>query len=167
MKNTRIHAVAGILAASLVASFLVLSVVVEIVGDHDVIALAKTIILIAVLVLVSSMAFTGATGRRLAARRGGPVIRRKKRRMIAIAAIGVVVLIPCAFVLRQLSAAGDFGPVFVVVQGIELVAGAVNASLLALNIRAGRLMAGHSSRASWRASRKRSRAASKSTMGAG
>lgn len=142
MTKRRIHAIAGTLAACIIAAFFTSSIVVEIAGNEEAIALTKTVILITLLVLVPSMAITGATGHRLAAHRGGPGIGRKKRRMITVGLIGVGVLIPCAITLQRLAVAGEFGTTFYLVQLVELVAGGVNVSLLALNIRDGRMLAG-------------------------
>jgi hypothetical protein len=81
MKKSRIHAIADILALTLIATFFTSTVIVEIIGDETAISFTKSAILVALLVLVPSMAITGATGRLLAGKRGGPVIKRKKVRM--------------------------------------------------------------------------------------
>jgi hypothetical protein len=70
------------------------------------------------------------------------LLTAKKRRTAAIAVIGLLVLVPCAVVLRALAASGDFGSTFVGVQVLELVGGAANLTLLVLNARAGRLLTG-------------------------
>jgi hypothetical protein len=61
----------------------------------------------------------------------------KRRRMSFIALNGVLVRVPCAVFLRARAAAGDFGGTFARVQGIELLAGAVNLTLMGLNLRDG------------------------------
>jgi hypothetical protein len=142
MKKSRIHAIAGILALTLIATFFTSTVIVEIIGDETAISFTKSAILVALLVLVPSMAITGATGRLLAGKRGGPVIKRKKVRMAAIAAIGLLVLVPCAVTLRQLAVNGQFDSTFYLVQAIELIAGAANVTLMAMNVRDGRLLVG-------------------------
>jgi hypothetical protein len=45
--------------------------------------------------------------------------------------------VPCAIFLQQLASAGLFDQTFAVVQALELAAGAVNLTLLGLNIRDG------------------------------
>ena len=76
-----------------------------------------------------------------------PRIVSKKRRMPIIAANGIFILIPAALYLAMLASRGAFGTAFYAVQAIELLAGAVNLSLMALNIRDGfRLTAGRRAR---------------------
>lgn len=57
--------------------------------------------------------------------------------MPIIAANGLVVLIPAALYLATLASHHELGTVFYSVQAIELVAGAVNLTLMSLNIRDG------------------------------
>jgi hypothetical protein len=60
--------------------------------------------------------------------------------MAAAAAIGLLVLVPCALALRVFAADGRFDTVFAVVQAVEFLGGAVNITLLSLNVRDGRLL---------------------------
>lgn len=57
------------------------------------------------------------------------------------AANGLLILLPSAIYLQGRVAAGTFDSVFYTVQGIELLAGAVNITLMGLNIRDARRMA--------------------------
>jgi hypothetical protein len=57
-----------------------------------------------------------------------------------IAANGILVLIPAALILSQKAAHAEFDGLFYVVQGLELVAGAANITLLGLNMRDGMKM---------------------------
>jgi hypothetical protein len=66
----------------------------------------------------------------------------KARRMKGVAANGLLVLLPSAFVLASWANAGRFDGAFYALQGLELVAGAVNITLLALNMRDGLRLAG-------------------------
>jgi hypothetical protein len=59
-----------------------------------------------------------------------------------IAANGLLVLIPCAIVLDRWAAADTFDSTFYLVQGLELLAGAANLTLMGLNIRDGLKMSG-------------------------
>jgi hypothetical protein len=52
------------------------------------------------------------------------------------------VLVPCAIILDRWAAAGAFDASFYAVQAIELVAGAVNLTLMGLNVRDGLRMTG-------------------------
>lgn len=145
--KSRVHAVAGVLALTLIGSFFIASVVVEVFGDHTAVKSVKTAIAFALLALVPCMAITGGTGRSLSASRlRAPLIRRKQRRMAVAAAIGLLVLVPCAVTLQALAADGDFGTAFAVVQAVELIGGAVNITLLSLNVRDGRLLTAASRR---------------------
>lgn len=139
--KSRVHAIAGILALTLISLFFTSSVVVEIFGDDDAVALVKTVVVGALFVLVPSLAITGGTGRSLSGTRlRAPLIQRKQRRMAGAAAIGLTVLVPCAVILQSLAADRDFGTAFAVVQAVELVGGAANITLLSLNVRDGRLL---------------------------
>lgn len=89
------------------------------------------------LLLIPAMAAVGATGFRLGGKSTAPIVARKRRRMPAIALNGVLILVPSAFFLAARASAGQFDATFYAVQGIELVAGAVNIALMALNMRDG------------------------------
>lgn len=134
----RIHKVAAIVALSLVATFMISTIVVEIVGDRSSIAAVKTAIVFALFALVPSVIVAGATGRSMAAGRQAAVFRRKRRRMAVVAVIGITVLVPCAVTLRIMAVDGDFGIAFAAVQAVELAGGLVNLILLSLNARDGR-----------------------------
>ena len=64
------------------------------------------------------------------------------RRMRLIAANGVLILIPAALFLAARAKAGQFDIAFSTVQALELLAGATNLTLLALNMRDGLRMKG-------------------------
>lgn len=138
--KTRIHALAGIVATALVASFMTATIIVEvIVREKAAILGVKTAILFALIILIPSVMIAGGTGRSLAAGRTAPLLTGKKRRATLVAVIGITVLVPCAITLRIL-ADGRIGPAFIVVQAIELAGGTVNLTLLVRNVRAGRLL---------------------------
>jgi hypothetical protein len=133
------------MALALVIVFWVASVAAEIVGDRQTIATTKTAIAWGLLVLVPSVIAANGSGLRLArlrtriGHRLPPLLARKQRRGIAVAVIGLTVLMPCALWLA--SAANGAGPLsgmFHAVQALELVGGTINASLLAMNARDGR-----------------------------
>ena len=88
-------------------------------------------------VLVPAMAIAGASGFSLGKGWRSPPCMRKKRRMKIIAANGILVLVPSAIFLANKAGAGQFDAAFVAVQAIELIAGAVNITLLSLNMRDG------------------------------
>lgn len=145
--KSRAHAAAGVLAFTLITLFATASVVVEMLGDQDAVALAKTINLQVLPAFVGSMAVAVITGHSLAtsrqqlskAQRRAALVWRKWRRTAAAAAFGLA-LAPCALILRSLAAIRDFGTMFVVVQAVELLVSAVIITILGLNVRDGRLL---------------------------
>src|SRR5262249_16350677 len=140
--SSRVHAMAGLLGLTLITLFFGATVVAELRADAREIAMVKQLILAGVVVLIPTMMIVGGSGRSLAGKRGGAIIGGKRRRMVVIAAIGLLVLTPCAVILQHLSADGDFGVVFSLIQAIELLGGAVNIILMGLNVRAGLRLTG-------------------------
>lgn len=136
----RIHLCASLGATAVVVAFLVASVMAETSGDTEQIAVVKASIVRALGVLIPLLATAGLSGRWLATGWRSPVVARKQRRMAAAAAIGVLVLVPCALALDQLAADRRLGVAFGVVQAVELIAGAANLTLLSLNFRDGMAM---------------------------
>jgi hypothetical protein len=55
---------------------------------------------------------------------------------------GILVLIPCALALDHWASMGAFDTGFYVVQGVELIAGAVNLILMGMNMRDGLRLSG-------------------------
>lgn len=138
MNAVLIHAASGTLALATIIGFFGATVISEAFGTFAHITAVKTAILYLIPLLVVFMATAGALGNRAATGWSDAVVTVKRRRMAAIAANGILVLIPCAYFLYRWAQADDFGPAFVALQALELVAGAGNISLLALNLRDGR-----------------------------
>jgi hypothetical protein len=59
-----------------------------------------------------------------------------------IAGNGLLILIPAALFLDRLASRGEFGALFYAVQTLELIAGAVNLTLMSLNARDGLRLTG-------------------------
>jgi len=59
------------------------------------------------------------------------------KRMPFIGANGLLILLPAAIFLDQWAAAGSFKTEFYMVQGIELLAGIINLTLMSFNMRDG------------------------------
>lgn len=135
--KAKIHAAAGAAALLAVVCFWLATAAAELSGDVKAIAAVKSAILAGMLVLIPAMAMAGASGFSLGKGWKSPVVQRKKRRMRFIAANGLLVLLPSAYVLAGWAAQGRFDAAFVVVQALELMAGAANISLLSLNMRDG------------------------------
>ncbi|MDP2609086.1 MULTISPECIES: hypothetical protein [unclassified Oceanobacter] len=137
MKLQQAHIWFARLAMALIVTFWGSTIVVELIGDPDLIYQVKNAIFYAIWLLVLAMAVTGISGAKLAGTRSSGLIGRKKKRMRFVALNGVFILIPAAIYLRSLAAAGDFGSTFYTVQALELLAGAVNLTLMGFNIRDG------------------------------
>jgi hypothetical protein len=133
----RVHPVAGGLALLTILLFWTSTVGVELFGDHDDIVAVKQSIVWGLLVLVPALAATGSTGFALGGRSTDPRVLAKKRRMQVVAAIGILVLVPCVVYLGTTATPSDLDTYFYAVQGVELVAGAVNITLMSLNVRDG------------------------------
>ena len=137
------HLVAGVIATLCIATFIASTVLVELLGSHEMVAWLKSLVVMpGLFVLVPAIALTGGSGLFLSKSRRGRLVDAKKKRMPFIAANGLLVLVPCPVVLNRWSAVGSFDTSFYVVQAIELLAGAVNLSLMGLNIRDGLRMSG-------------------------
>ena len=138
-----IHFLAGLLATLTIATFFLSSLIVELLGAHEAVATVKALIVMpGLFILVPAIAATGGSGFAIAKSRKGRLVDAKKRRMPFIAANGLLVLLPCAVVLDRWASAGAFDTTFYVVQGAELLAGAVNLTLMGMNIRDGIRMSG-------------------------
>lgn len=138
----RVHAAAGATGMLLIAGFMSATVASEVFADAGGIVTVKRAILWMIPLLVAALALTGATGFRLGRDRRSATVEAKRRRMPFIAGNGLVVLVPAAIFLAMRAEAGAFDAVFFLVQVIEIVAGAINMTLLARNFRDGRRLAG-------------------------
>lgn len=136
------HRVAGVIAFSTILLFWTATLGSELFASHEAVAAVKRSILWGMVLLVPAIAVAGGSGFRLAGRSTARAVASKKRRMPIIALNGLLVLVPSAFVLASRATAGNFDGVFYLVQAIELVAGAVNLTLMGLNIRDGLRLSG-------------------------
>lgn len=141
MKKTA-HPVAGAIALATIATFWISTVLAELFGSQATIVATKSAIPWGFLLLIPSLAVTGATGLSLSRGAKAGLIGKKLRRMPIIAANGLLVLIPSALFLASRAQAGQFDTGFYVVQALELAAGAANLTLLGLNMRDGLKMKG-------------------------
>src|SRR3990172_5389456 len=137
------HLIAGFLATLKIATFFISPALVELFGSHEAVAIVKSLIVLpGLFILVPAIAATGGSGFYLSKSRQGRLVDAKKKRMPFIAANGLLVLIPCAIFLNRWAAVGQFDTAFYAVQALELLAGAVNLTLMGLNIRDGMKMSG-------------------------
>jgi hypothetical protein len=135
--KTMVHAVAGALALLTICIFWSATAITELFGDVSAIGVVKNGILAGMLVLIPLMAVAGASGFSLGKGWRSPVVQRKKQRMKIIASNGILILLPSAVFLASKAEASEFDMAFVAVQALELFAGAVNITLLSLNMRDG------------------------------
>ncbi|MFO7640113.1 MAG: hypothetical protein R6X17_02270 [Candidatus Competibacteraceae bacterium] len=139
----RVHLIAGILASLCMTMFFVSTILVELFGAQTAVAQLKSLIVtLGLWILIPAITAAGGSGLFLSKSRRGRLIDTKKKRMPFIAANGLLVLVPSAIFLNRWATAGTFDTTFYVVQVIELIAGAINLTLMGLNMRDGLRMAG-------------------------
>jgi hypothetical protein len=138
--KTILHAATGSIALLIITLFFIATVTTELLSDTTAIVMAKRSIVYGLFVLVPSTAAAGISGAQLAGRSRAPIIQRKKRRMVMIAINGIAVLMPCAIALYWLASSNAFGPLFQIIQAVELIAGPINIALLLLNMRDGLIL---------------------------
>lgn len=133
-----IHRIGAITATLCIFLFFSSTVVVELFGSQKAITTIKSLIVMpGLFILIPAIATTGATGFAMSRGAGTGLIGKKKKRMSFIGANGLLVLLPAAIVLNQWAVAGSFDITFYLLQALELIAGAANLTLMALNIRDG------------------------------
>ena len=140
--KSKLHGFFGAIALLCIVTFWVTTLVTELFLDQASIVAVKNAVLTGMWVLIPAMVATGGSGFSLARARRGRLVDVKGRRMRFVAANGLLVLLPSAWVLASWANAGRFDGVFYALQGVELVAGAANMTLLVLNMRDGLRLAG-------------------------
>ncbi|MDC8756438.1 hypothetical protein [Janthinobacterium fluminis] len=137
-----VHAIAGGAAMLIVATFWTATVLAEVFGSAATVAAVKHAIVYGIGLLLPCMAATGGSGFALGKLRQGRLVAAKSRRMAILAANGVLVMIPAALFLNHKAAAGGYDAVFYAVQAIELIADAIQLTLMGMNARDGFALAG-------------------------
>jgi hypothetical protein len=137
-----IHPVAGTIALLTIATFWLSTSFSELFASDAAVIAVKTAIPWGFLLLVPALMAAGGTGFALAKGRRTGLIGAKLKRMPFIAANGILVLIPSALFLASKARTGEFDNAFYSIQALELTAGAVNITLLAMNFRDGLKMKG-------------------------
>ena len=137
-----VHPVAGALALLTIATFWVSTSLSELFGSAASVVAVKSAIPWGFLVLIPALIAAGGSGFALAKGRRGGLVGAKIKRMPIAAANGILILIPSALFLASKAKAGEFDTLFYAVQALELAAGAVNITLLGLNMRDGLKMKG-------------------------
>lgn len=143
MNKSVIHAIAGTLALLLVASFWSTTVIAELLLDSPAVVAVKVVIAkYGLACLAVCMAAAGGSGFAISRSRAGRLIAQKKRRMPVLGVNGLLVMIPAAIYLAMKASAGEFDIRFYAVQGIELLVGLVQLTLLGKNFAAGLRLSG-------------------------
>lgn len=132
-----LHPIAGTLAFLTIAAFWLSTAASELFGSEAMIIRVKMTIPWGFLVLIPALAAAGGTGFKLSGGQRTGVVGAKAKRMPLIALNGLLVLVPAAFFLAYKADLGSLDTSFYLVQGLELVAGAANLTLLGLNMRDG------------------------------
>ncbi|OEE59020.1 hypothetical protein A1OK_03150 [Enterovibrio norvegicus FF-454] len=135
-----IHRTAGALAFLTVASFFTSTLFAELSGVQHHIVTVKQAILWCIPLLILSMMLTGVSGNKLYPSKGKGVIGAKQGRIKIAAANGLLVMLPSAVFLYFKAVSLEFDGYFWAVQAIELVGGAINLTMIGLNIRDGLLL---------------------------
>jgi hypothetical protein len=134
----KIHLIVAIIATLTIATFFTATIVVELFGSHVSIASVKSLIVLpGLFILIPAIAATGGSGFFLSKTKNGSLVEAKMKRMPFIAANGLLILLPAAIFLEQWASAGLFDFRFYLVQTAELLAGAINLTLMGLNMRDG------------------------------
>lgn len=130
------HRIFALLAFTTILTFWCSTVVVELFFSYEEVNIVKRLILFpGLFILVPALILTGISGNILA--KGSAkkeLIKKKKKRMPIIAIFGIFILIPCAIYLEHLSSIALYDVRYYVVQGLELLIGAVNIFLMGKNI---------------------------------
>ena len=142
-----IHPVGGAIALLTILTFWLSTIFAELAGAETLIVSVKTAIPWGFLLLIPALMAVGASGFVLSRGERAGAIGAKLKRMPFIAANGLLVLIPSALFLASKARAGDFDTAFHAVQALELFAGAMNITLLGLNMRDGLRLTGRLRRA--------------------
>ena len=140
--KSKAHAMAGLISFTFIACFWSSTLISELFLSHETVASVKAGIVYALAVFIPVMIMTGMTGFSMGGKGLNPGLVAKRRRMPVIALIGILIMIPAAIFLDGKAHSGEFDIGFYLVQVLELVAGAVNLSLIGLNIRDGLRLTG-------------------------
>lgn len=137
-----VHPLVGSAALLTISAFWIATVSSELTGSPAPVVTVKLLIPWGLLLLVPTLAVAGGSGFALARGRHGRRIDAKRRRMRIIAANGLLVLVPSALFLAAKARAGELDAVFYAVQLVELLAGAINITLLGRSLRDGLALTG-------------------------
>jgi len=132
-----IHPFAGGIALLTILTFWITTLWSKIDGNPEFILNVKTGILYGMVILIPAMITVGASGFKMGGKSTYPLIVSKKRRMPIIGINGVFILLPCAVSLHWMASSSNFSHAYYFIQWIEIIAGALNITLLSLSMRDG------------------------------
>lgn len=132
-----VHPIAGMIAILTIATFWLSTAISELLLSQAAVVAVKTAIPWGFLILIPALAATGGSGFAWSKGQRQGLVGTKLKRMPFIAANGILILIPAALFLASKARAGEFDTTFYGVQALELVAGAINITLLGLEMRDG------------------------------
>jgi len=137
MKAYKLHKIFSMLAFMTIVIFWTSTLIVELFFSYDAIAIVKSLIVFpGLFILIPSIIATAVTGNVIAKKsEKKELVDKKKKRMPIIALMGAVVLLPAAIYLNMLASQQLFDTQFYIVQVLELIAGAINITLMSLNIK--------------------------------
>ena len=137
-----IHGIAGGIGFLTILIFWSSTAISELFASQETVVLVKEMILQGMIILIPAMIVVGGSGMALGKRRRDNLSNAKKKRMPVIALNGLLILLPSAWFLADRASSGDFDSTFYLIQTLELVAGAINLTLMGLNIRDGLMLTG-------------------------
>lgn len=136
------HLMAGVAATVLLVLLFASSLYAGLLGSRETIAAVRRLIVFpGLLLLAPALAASALSGFALARARREP-LTAKARRMGCVAAIGLLVLAPCALVLDRRAQAGAMDLGFQALQALEFAAALVSLMLMEANARAGMRLTG-------------------------
>jgi hypothetical protein len=129
---------AGMVAMLIIVTFMTATLYSEVSGDASmVLQVKRNIAFPGIEILLLFMVMAGGTGRSLAKNFSNRAVLLKMKRMRIVALNGLLILIPCAFLLARWAEYEPHSLRFYFVQAIEIFAGSVNLVMLILNMKAG------------------------------
>ena len=140
--RTRIHAVSGVLALTLLAASFLASVTVEVLQQLPAIVYVKRLIMYGTALLIPVLGFSGITGLAVRGQRRERLMQTKQRRLLVSAGMSLLILAPCAVTLYGLAARGQLHGLFYALQGLEFAVEGLTLLLLSLNMRDGLRLTG-------------------------
>lgn len=135
------HIISTSIAVVTIGCFFSFSLVAEIMGNQEFIKQIKIGVLYGLPVLLVAMPMLAMTGKKLAGNSKSTIVATKMKRMKFVAFNGVI-LISLAIYLYFRAVNNNIDSTFLGVQIIELLFGAINLTLLGLNIKAGMKLSG-------------------------